>query len=260
MTATTRVLPKIVDDPDPELSAPEFSAPQSSAPEFSAPEFSAPEFSAPEFSAPEFSAPELGADDPSTDEHLAASPLTLVAKAHDSVRAASTAAGIEYEVALDRCAVEAVLRVAGLAIWRVRLRTIAARLRLPAADGPDEAHARNASSADRGSFSAHFSVKPLYASIPMTLDWFLPSTPRWQRITVVVAEFPPIDAPQTVEVNAVISTADDSWTVPLQFRFVAVEPERLIAAITGVVGRRPNTPFHKTPVHIDAAAEFTRCK
>ena len=110
-----------------------------------------------------------------------------------------------------------------------------------------------------GSFTAHVAAKPQFASLPGTLGWFLPAVSRAERIHIVVPDFPDVTEPGTLDVMATITVAEHSWQVPLAFRFVAVEDECLVAAVTGVIPRTPHTPFDKVPMRIDAAMELRRC-
>lgn len=148
-----------------------------------------------------------------------------------------------YELDLDRCVVEVVFRLFGINLWRVRLRAVAAQLNLLPSGG---------------SLSAHISCKPVFASIPLTLSRFLRKTPRDERITVVIAELRVPAAPSTIEVDGVVSVGTDSWVVPLAVRFVVLDHEQVVVAITGAVPQRSDGVVPMTPMRIDAAAEFTR--
>jgi hypothetical protein len=148
-----------------------------------------------------------------------------------------------FEVDLTKCVVEVVFRMFGLNLWRVRLRPIAAQLRLQPYGG---------------SLSAHVAVKPLFASIPLSLGRFLPKAPRDERITVVIGELPTFSAPGTVEADGLVSVGNDSWVVPFALRCIFIDDQHIVVAITGTVPQRSDGVVPMTPIRIDAAAEFTQ--
>ena len=48
--------------------------------------------------------------------------------------------------------------------------------------------------------------------------------------------------------------------MPLRFRFVVVDEDALVVAITGAVPRVAGGPFPAVPMRIDAAMELRRCE
>jgi hypothetical protein len=152
-----------------------------------------------------------------------------------------------FELDLGRCVAEAVVRILGVTVWRVRLRAISAQLHLPAPG-----------TTGSGSLSASLSVRPAFTSVPLTKRCFLPTAGRDDRITFTIADIPPADAGNTVEVDALVSVGDDSWAVPVALRLVLADAERVVLVFAGAAPQRSSDPLRRLFTRIDAAAQFSR--
>jgi hypothetical protein len=152
-----------------------------------------------------------------------------------------------FELDLGRCVAEAVVRILGVTVWRVRLRPISAELHL-AAPG----------TTGSGSMSASLSARPAFTSAPLTKRFFLATAGRDDRITFTIADIPPADVGDTVEVDAQVFVGEDSWTVPVALRFVSSDAERVVLAFAGAAPQRFSDPLRRVFTRIDAAAHFSR--
>ena len=153
----------------------------------------------------------------------------------------------QFELDLGRCVAETVVRILGVTLWRVRLRPISAQLLLPAPG-----------TTGSGTLSASLSARPAFTSVPLTKRFFLATAGRDDRITFTIADIPPVDAGDTVDVNALVSVGDDSWAVPVALRFVSADAERVVLSFTGAAPQRFSDPLRRVFTRIDAAAHFSR--
>jgi hypothetical protein len=144
--------------------------------------------------------------------------------------------------------------VLGLTVWRVRLRPITAVLNVASLSSMSAG-----GQPVLGSLIAHVSARPAFTSIPLSRGWFLPSTPRTERISLTVTDIPAdVKVGATIELTGLLTAGDDSWTVPLTLRYVVLDGDRAVVAITGAIPRGSASPLHMIPMRIDVAAEFSR--
>ena len=74
----------------------------------------------------------------------------------------------------------------------------------------------------------------------------------------VEAELPSLAVGATVRVPATATTGARSWSVPLDVRLVALDEQSVVLAVQGNVAQPPGILALRSPLLVDAAAEFQR--
>jgi hypothetical protein len=149
-----------------------------------------------------------------------------------------------YDLSAGRSAIEVVLAPLGHAVWRVRMRALAARL-------TDD-------SAGSVALSVHVSARARYASIPSTAGLFLPSAHR-SDILAFTAALPPLVPGEAVPGEGTVTCAGRSWHVDLTVRCLDMDDTRVIASVRGSVARQDDLPLPNIRLGVDAALELVRC-
>ena len=146
-----------------------------------------------------------------------------------------------YQLVPDKCVLELVVRTLRLPLVWIRLRVVSASVGL----------------GDPGWLHAEIASTPLFASLPFPRLWTLRSVPRRVRVRVE-AELPPLAVGPAVHVSAIATAAERRWSVPLDVRLVALDEQKVVLAVRGNVARPPGVLVLRSPLFVDAAAEFQR--
>ena len=158
---------------------------------------------------------------------------------------APTRPELAYDLDGGRCAVEVMMTIASVPLWRVRLRIVTARLE-PADD-------------DRsGRLVAHAAVSSQFASLPFARRWFLPRSGRSDLATFTVPNLPALAEGDRFDATATVVIGDRTWPVNLAVRTIEVG-DHLVVAARGPVQRPIADSLPSTSVYLDIAAELRPC-
>jgi hypothetical protein len=160
-----------------------------------------------------------------------------------------------YRLRHDRSAAELVIRMRRIPLVRIRLRIIAADLRLTEPD--QAAGTATPSEPASGLLTAQIAAKPLFTSIPFVRHRILRSIPRTEPLTLTATLPTARVQPEPVVVDATVTAADRSWPLRLDIRLAHLDHESAVLAVAGAVGGGPRTIL-SPQVGIEAAAEFLR--
>jgi len=160
-----------------------------------------------------------------------------------------------YRLRHDRCAAELVIRILRIPLVRIRLRIIAAELRLT--EPGCAASAATPSEPAGGILSAQIAATPLFTSIPLVRRPILRSIPRTEPLTLTATLPTARVQPKPASVDATVTAADRSWPLRLDVRLAHLDQESAVLALAGAVGPNPATDL-SPQVGIEAAAEFAR--
>lgn len=174
---------------------------------------------------------------------MTATPLLTRPQSADTAVIPASAART-YDLSAGRSAIEVVLAPLGRAVWRVRMRALAARL-------TDDA-------AGTVTLSAHVSARARYASIPSTAGLFLPTAQR-SDILAFTAALPPLAPGEAVPGEGTVTCGARSWHIDLTVRCIDMDDTRVIASVRGSVARQDELPLPNVRLGVDAALELVRC-
>jgi hypothetical protein len=160
-----------------------------------------------------------------------------------------------YRLRHDRCAAELVIRMHRIPVVLIRLRIIAADLRLT--EPGCAASAATPSEPAGGLLSAQIAATPLFTSIPFTRRWAMRSIPRAEPLTLTATLPTARVQPKPGPVDATVTAADRRWPLRLDARLAHLDQESAVLALAGAVGPNPATIL-SPQVGIEAAAEFAR--